>query len=323
MMPSRRVLSPLRLWLTVLMGLVTVAMGACTAVFPAGAGAAGVGVERDIPYAEGPRHRLDLYRPAAGQGEGRPLILFFHGGQWQMGGKDSLENQVIAAGLAAQGAVVLVPGYRLYPEARFPAFLEDAAAAVAWARRSAPSLGADPDAVFVAGHSAGAYIALMLALDARWLAPHGLSGRDLAGAIGIAGPYAGDFPRRWAVRPVFAGQADLASLLPASFAARDAPPLLLLAGAMDPLGMGGHQQVMAARMAAVGGEVETRLYPGIGHLDILMSLPWLPSLAPTVDDIMRFVLRRAERRSAAVRQGPAAREDEASLRTAAMPGTLR
>jgi len=293
-------------------------LGGCI-MSPGPDGRAAIGIERDIPYAEGPRHRLDIYRPMSGVGEGRPLILFLHGGQWQMGGRDSLENQVIASGLAARGAVVLVPDYRLYPEALFPGFLQDAAAAVAWARRHASTLGADPDAVFVAGHSAGGYMALMLALDGRWLAPHGLSSRDLAGAIGIAGPYVGDFPRHWAVRPVFAGQPDLAALVPESFVSRDAPPLLLLSGTLDLVTGPDHLRTMARRVVEAGGEVETRLYPGIGHLDILMSLPWLPSLAPTAEDIMAFAVRRAAQHIAAVRQRQAPAGQVAELRTGTIP----
>jgi acetyl esterase/lipase len=245
-------------------------------------------VERDIPYAEGPRHQLDLYRPeAAGR---RPLILFFHGGFWQMGGKDSLENQVLASGLASRGAVVLAANYRLYPETRFPGFLEDAAAAVAWARRNAERLGAAPEGIFVAGHSAGAYIAMMLALDGQWLAGQGLRPRDLAGAIGIAGPYLGDFPRHWTVRGVFAGQPDLAALLPGSFATATAPPLLLLGGGMDAVVEARHLQGLAERVAGAGGRVEAHVYPGVGHLGILMSLPWLPGTAPVAEDITRFAL---------------------------------
>lgn len=293
---------PRRFARTCLALIAALALAACATAAPE---REHVAIERDIPYGEGSRHRLDLYRPLGPGGEARPLIVFFHGGQWQMGEKGSLENQVLASGLAARGAVVAVPDYRLYPETRFPGFLEDAAAAVAWARRQAPRLGADPEALFVAGHSAGGYIALMLALDGRWLAPHGLGGRDLAGAIGIAGPYAGDFPRHWAVRPVFAGEADLASLLPESYASAGAPPLLLLSGTMDLVTGPSHLRAMARRVAEAGGEVETRLYPAIGHLDILMSLPWLPSLAPTAEDVMAFAARRTERRLAARRGLPA------------------
>jgi len=274
-----------------------------SACFPAPGGETFAGhpairIERDIPYAAGPHWLLDIYRPAI-RAERLPLVLFFHGGQWQMGSKDSLENHVLALGLARHGAVVLVPAYRLYPETRFPGFLEDAAAAVAWGRDNAERLGADPGSIFVAGHSAGGYIALMLALDGQWLARRGMNHRDLAGAIGIAGPYVGDFPRHWAVRPVFAGQPELAPLLPESFVTADAPPLLLLGGGLDMVVGPHHLRSMAERVIQAGGRVESRVYPGIGHLGILMSLPWLPSLAPTAADIGRFVTQQHAQRLAA------------------------
>ena len=91
--------------------------------------------------------------------------------------------------LAERGIVTVIPDYRLYPEVVYPAFLDDCAAAVAWAMDNAAAHGADPGRLHVAGHSAGAYNAAMLALDARWLGRLGRRTDRLAGLVGLAGPY--------------------------------------------------------------------------------------------------------------------------------------
>ena len=100
---------------------------------------------RDVAYADGPRRRLDIYRPPGGGGRA-PLIVFLYGGSWRTGSKE--DYPFVALPLAARGAVVVVPENRLYPEVVFPAFLNDSARAVAWAVAHAPELGTDPSRVF-------------------------------------------------------------------------------------------------------------------------------------------------------------------------------
>ncbi|MCB1771865.1 MAG: alpha/beta hydrolase [Candidatus Competibacteraceae bacterium] len=140
-----------------------------------------------LPYANGPHHALDLYQPL-GRTEPVPIVVFFYGGSWRSG--ERAEYRFAAAALAQQGLLVIVPDYRLYPEVTYPAFLQDAARAVAWTFQNAAHYGGDPGQIYVMGHSAGAYIAAMLAYDPRWLAAESQTPERLAGFIGLAGPYA-------------------------------------------------------------------------------------------------------------------------------------
>ncbi len=189
----------------------------------------GVSVTQDVAYAEGPRRRLDIYRPF-GAGKA-PMIVFLYGGSWRTGSKEMY--RFVALPLAARGAVVVVPDYRLYPEVAFPAFLDDNARAVAWAAAHATELGGDPSRVFLVGHSAGAYNAAMLGLDPRLLAAAGYDRRRLAGVVGLAGPYdflpiTGDD-----IKPVFATVGDGPLSQPISYVDGRNPPMLLLAGDAD------------------------------------------------------------------------------------------
>ncbi|MDP8912885.1 MAG: alpha/beta hydrolase, partial [Pseudomonadota bacterium] len=149
-------------------------------------------IERGSAYGAHPRQRLDIYRPrtstGAKQGQAArsplPVILFLYGGSWQSGMREGYG--FAGRALAARGFLVAVPDYRLVPEVRFPAFLEDNAGALRWMRANAVRLGGDPERIVLVGHSAGAYNAAMLALDPRWL---GEDRRAVRGFVGLAGPY--------------------------------------------------------------------------------------------------------------------------------------
>ena len=247
----------------------------------------GVAVERGVAYGDGPRRKLDIYRDPGTAGP-HPLVVFLYGGSWRTG--DRGIYGFVATPLAARGAVVVVPDYRLYPEAAFPGFLQDNAQAVAWAVAHAGALGADPGRVFIVGHSAGAYNAAMLALDPRWLAGAGLDRAQVTGVVGLAGPY--DFlpitdPD---IIPVFAPVSDGPASQPVSFVDGRNPPLLLLAGDADRRVRPANTRSLAARVAAAGGPVQSRVYPGLGHLGIVLALaPLFRWRAPVLDDVWRFI----------------------------------
>ena len=124
---------------------------------------------------------LDAYLP---EGACRGTLVFFHGGGLEAGSREGLDVPDVAR-LTADGFAVVKPDYRKYPAARFPDFVEDAAAAVAWAARNAASWGGER--LFVGGSSAGGYLSQMLCLDGRYLAAHGMSPKDVSGWVFDAG----------------------------------------------------------------------------------------------------------------------------------------
>lgn len=244
-----------------------------------------------LTYGAGPRRALDVYLQAAREprpaGGGAPLVVFFYGGSWQRGRRG--DYRFVGEALASRGCVVAIPDYRLYPDAVFPGFVEDAAAAVRWARDHAAALGADPRRIHVAGHSAGAQIATLLATDSRFLRAHGLDKRDLAGVVGLAGPY--DFlPLEDAtLKRIFPEPVRDASQ-PIRFVDGREPPMLLASGLRDATVKPGNTVRFASRVAAAGGAVQVRLYPGIGHA-LLVGALGLPMrrFLPVLDDVAAFV----------------------------------
>ncbi len=245
-----------------------------------------VELRRDVAFGEGPRRTLDVYRPSHAAA-GVPLVVFLYGGSWKGGSKDTYP--FLARTLAARGAVVVVPDYRVYPEVQFPAFLQDNAAATSWAFAHAADLGADPRAVFLLGHSAGAYNAAMLALDPEWLEAVGIDRRRLAGVVTLATP--ADFlpSHDPDVIPVF-GPDNTPAHQPLAYADGQNPPLLLLHGDADTTVKPRNTATLAAAITQHGGPVESKFYPGLGHIGIITAFaPLFSGRAPVLDDVGRFI----------------------------------
>lgn len=244
---------------------------------------------QNVRYAPGDRHTLDIYVPS---GDGpMPVVVFVYGGGWTDGSK--ADYRFVGAALAAQGYLTIIPDYRIFPETKYPVFLQDNAAAVAWAVAHAGEYGGDPQRLFLMGHSAGAYNVVMLTLDKQWLEADGLDpDHVLAGTIGLAGPY--DFlPLREPVlQQIFAPAGDLWLTQPITYARGDAPPMLLAAGTGDLRVMHGNTERLVAAIRQDGGRVEERLYSGVDHAQIVGAIAGaLRWMAPTMSDVVSFLRR--------------------------------
>lgn len=253
------------------------------AVIPKDRGTAQVG--RDLAFGADRRQRLDLYRSTTSATPSQlPIIVFLYGGSWSSGEKGGY--RFVGQALAARGFLVAVPDYRLVPQVRYPAFLEDNAAAVRWVVANAARYGGDPTRIVLVGHSAGAYNAAMLALDPRWL---GAERRVVRGWAGFAGPY--DFlPLDGPITQATFGQAgNLQATQPINFASRDDPATLLLHGAKDRTVLPRNSERLGARLAAAGVKARVKLYPGLGHVGIVTAIARpFRGRAPVVDDVAAF-----------------------------------
>ncbi|GAB6195100.1 alpha/beta hydrolase [Lysobacter xanthus] len=227
---------------------------------------------------------LDVYRPANASSPA-PVVVFFYGGNWQRGMRE--QYRFVGRRLARNGVLTVVADYRTWPRAGFPAFVEDGAQAVAWTHRNAPRYGGDPGRVFVAGHSAGAQIAALIGADARYLAPHGLKPRDLAGVIGLSGPY--DFVINGQYVPIFGPPAQWPAAQAVNAVDGDEPPFLLVHGTGDRVVDPGDSREMARRLQARGVRAELLLLPGAGHTATVAGL-YSPRRQPEVlPAVLRFV----------------------------------
>lgn len=249
-----------------------------------------------LAYGPGDRQRFDVYVPGnslaeADKATGSPLVIFIYGGSWNMGRR--ADYRFAGEALAAQGFTVMVVDYRLYPEVKYPDFLQDCARAVGYGLEHARELGADPRRVFLYGHSAGAYNVAMLALDPRWLRAAGHSPDELAGWVGLAGPYnflpIGD-P---GVRLVFDWPDTSPDTQPLQHVGDLAKPLPAFVGAAvhDKEVYPEQNSVpLVQRMQARGTPVTFRTYDHVNHALLVGSLQWpLSVLAPVLHDTAEFI----------------------------------
>jgi acetyl esterase/lipase len=265
----------------------------------------GITVTHDVAYGTLLRQKLDIYRPDGASNA--PVVVFFYGGGWDSGNKGMYP--FVAATLARKGNVVVVPDYRLYPQVRFPAFLGDCAQAVAWTLRHLREIGGDPDRVFLMGHSAGAYNAVMLGVDPAYLAAAGTSRGTIAGVIGLAGPY--DFLPITGkeVKAVFATVGDGPESQPVTYVDGKAPPMLLLAGSADTTVLPRNTLSLAAKVRAKGGQVDDRIFPGVAHIGLVIAVaPLFQGKAPVLPSVEAFL--RSHRLDAAGAAGAGAQAAE-------------
>ncbi len=260
-------------------------------------------------YGSDRRQMLDIYAPDGAREAARPVVVFFYGGSWNSGTRAGYDFAGHA--LASRGFVAVVPDYRLVPEIRFPEFIEDGAAAVRWVRQNIASFGGDPDRIVLMGHSAGAYIAAMLATDPQWL---GDDRGAVQGLVGLAGPYDffpfdtaasiaafGDWPRGEETQPI-------------TYADGSAPPALLLTGEEDTVVKPRNSEALSTTLADAGVGAEMVTYPGVDHIDILVALARpLRGRAPVLEDASRFIANVTANDEAAPKS-----EDTMSARTGSL-----
>ena len=245
----------------------------------------------DQSYGGDARQRLDVYAPR--RSKHRPVVIFFYGGTWSTGKKS--DYAFVGAALAERGYVTVIPDYRLYPEVRFPGFVEDGARAVAWVQQHARDFGGDPDCLVLMGHSAGAHLAALLALNPSYLAAAGVRPHSIAGFIGLSGPYA-LVPDTDTLRTIFAAPYSPSDWQPVRFADRTSPPTLLLHGADDKVVYSAHTEKLRDALLAQGVAVETHLYPGRGRADTIGSFSVVaryrtPALKQTLEFLGRIDAR--------------------------------
>jgi acetyl esterase/lipase len=246
-----------------------------------------IALSASIAYAKGARHTLDVCRPKSATAA--PVVVFFYGGGWRSGSKRTY--RYVAKALARRGYVAVLPDYRIYPQARYPDFLDDGAQAVRWVKDNAKRFGGDPQKIFLMGHSAGAHIAAMLAIDATWLQKVGLMpGRDIAGLIGISGPY--DFLplKDETLKIIFGGNRP--ETQPIAHVTPGAPPALLLTGDKDNVVGAGNSTRLAEKLRAAGNEATAVIYPRTGHYLIVAAIaPIIRSLVPILRDTDAFIAK--------------------------------
>lgn len=287
----------------------------------------------DVRYHDGsPRQALDVFRPRGV--EGRPVVLFVHGGGWMFGDKDFFGlYRGVGRFLASKGYVAVLTNYRLSPTVRHPEHVKDVARAFAWTRRHIKDHGGDPDRIFLSGHSAGGHLVALLATDTTYLADPalGLQPADqtaVRGVMAVSGVYripgsdeftammadlvtalvAADRP---AARPGAAALAranDMnpfrivfgeergarAKASPLTYVRKDLPPFLVLYAERELPLLAPMAREFADALKEAGSPVEVQRVAGCHHNTILFRLHRADD--PTARALLNFLDRHAGQR---------------------------
>lgn len=270
---------------TILPLLAGLALPACTALRPGGLTEGA----RDVAYGPHPRQRMDIYIPQGGGSTPKPVVFFIYGGSWANGAKETYV--FVGEALSARGFVTVIADYRLVPEVRFPVFIEDGALALRFVRDNIARFGGAPRNLHLMGHSAGAYNAMMLTLDERYLSAVGMRSSDVRSTVGLSGPY--DFlPFDIAVtKDAFGNARDPVQTQPISFARRDAPPIFLATGSDDTTVLPRNSERLALALRKAGARsISLKIYQGLGHAGTATALSRLLQWqAPILDDVVAFL----------------------------------
>ncbi len=222
-----------------------------------------------IAYGRQDRQRLDVYRPVNAGGD-KPVVVFLYGGSWKNGNRE--DYRFAGQAFASRGYVTVIPDYRTYPEVRFPAFVKDTAAAIAWVRKNISRFGGDPSRIVLAGHSAGAHIAALLAYDDQYLRASGVPMASIAGLVGLAGPYYFDPQKYDSLRAIFETAKRPDEARPITFVMPGQPPSLLLHGTDDTTVWPKNSRELTAKLEAARVPVRLVELEDMGHIGILLAL---------------------------------------------------
>lgn len=245
----------------------------------------------NIAYGEGQRQTLDIYLPAKNEAipeEGRDVIIFIYGGSWQFGDKN--DYTFVGESFASRGFVTVVPDYRIYPEVVFPDFLDDTARAIAWTFQHIQEEGGNPGRVFLIGHSAGAYNAVMTALLPGFLEKYGVNPRQIKGVIGLAGPY--DFLplENDELKKIFYVVEDRKLTQPITYAGNEnVPPMLLITGDADWTVDPSNSSRMVSALVAGGNAATLQVISGMGHYRIASALSTPLENKELMQSILQFI----------------------------------
>lgn len=225
-----------------------------------------------IEYGANARQKLDIYLPKAPEKSTtlKKVIIFYYGGNWDSG--ERADYKFVAEALASQGYIVVIPDYRVYPEVLFPTFMDDPVSVAKWVKTNIEKYNGDVNKVFLAGHSAGAHMAVMMAINPVYLAQASLKPDDFAGVIGLAGPY--DFLplKSDRLKVIFGAEVEQWKSQPINFVDGNNPPLFLAVGMKDGTVWPRNSFNLAKKIIEKRGLVEVHEFASYGHVDMVAKL---------------------------------------------------
>lgn len=245
-------------------------------------------VNSNIAYSKLKRQSLDIYQPKSKDDKSLPVVIFFYGGSWDSG--DKQDYLFIGEAFSSKGFITVIPDYRVFPEVKFPTFMQDPALATKWVKDNITDYGGNPDNIFIAGHSAGAHIAMMLNLNTEYLAAVDLTPKAFKGFIGLAGPY--DFLPLSSdrLKTIFGPEESRWSSQPINYVTGNNQPTMLMVGLKDDTVWPRNTFNLAKAIREKNGSVEVIEYPNYGHVKMIASIAKpFRRFNSVLDDMVEFM----------------------------------
>ncbi len=244
---------------------------------------------KNVAYGALPRQKLDIYQPKTPKTDA-PVLVFIHGGSWKDGNKDIYK--FVGQAFAKKGYTIAIPNYRLYPQVKYPSFVEDTAKAVAFIAKRYPDRP-----IVLMGHSAGAYNALMVATDKKYLKTEGLDVcKTLSGVVGLSGPY-GALPATDEPYITIFPNRIMGDEAPLGHVSGHEPPMFLAIGAKDTTVSDKHSRELADKVNKAGGQATFKLYPGQSHVDMVKVLSvYFDGKVSLKSDILKFIEAHSQKK---------------------------
>ena len=279
--------------------IATVALVACApaeleatglSAVSANAGLDGIARTPNQSYGSLARQKLDIYKPLNAK-EPRPVIVFTYGGGFKSGSKD--QYGFVAEAFSSLGYVTVIYDYRLYPQVTWPVYIQDGALAVAWVSKEIGKYGGDPKRILIAGHSAGAYIAAMLAVNPEYLRAANVPDGTIKAALTFSGPYEFWNAKQQAhggfigqdIQEVMGAAETAAQTQPINYVSGNAPPFVIVHGNQDDLLAVTQAKTMKAKLEAAKVPVTYLEYPMAHATTILAMAKPLRGLGGTFMDV--------------------------------------
>lgn len=263
-------------------------------------------VKKNLPYIEDEsgktpeKQKLDVYFPS--EGNNLPVVLFFHGGAWQKG--DKKQYSYLGKTLAKNGIVAVIANYRLSPDVKHPSHAYDCASAFAWTYNNIKEYRGDPGKIFLMGHSAGAHLASLIALDPEYLDNVKMSPDNVYGVIAISGVYLLGGRKETEKRektslltkkliiPAFGSDPEvLKDASPIFYARGDTPPILLLYGEKENVAIKLQAKIFAGKIKKEEAPVQIEAVPGKNHFSIISG--FADEDDPTAEKAIHFIKFRS------------------------------
>ena len=242
----------------------------------------------DVSYKDGPteyekeRCKLDLYLPE--NKKNFPVVVWFHGGGLKLGDKSEDHATVVAKALVEKEIAVALVNYRLNPEVKFPAYIDDAAAAVKWVFSNIRNYGGDTNSIFIGGHSAGAFLTYMLGLDEKYLGKFDIKTNRIAGLI----PVSSQVYCHSTVREELAIKEEkvINETCPLYYISKSVPPIVCLLAEEDVI-IEDNQLLIKKLKEAGNKDCEIKIIPNRNHMSTIMEMRNPDD--PALKEIVQFI----------------------------------